>query len=306
MQSTLVATVRTSLSRPVVRALWSDKLTVASALFMALVVVAALAGPLLSPYEGWRQNLSQSLVAPLSSRDGQFHVFGTDSLGRDILTRLMEGGRVSLAIGGSVVVVSGLMGVALGVLAGFYRGWVDDLIMRVVDMFMAVPTLFFLLIVLYVVGAGTVNMVLVLAIARWMLYCRIARGLVLSLREQSFVSAAYALGATDARIMRWHIVPNVLTPLLTVATMDVARVILIESSLSFLGLGIQPPNTSWGVMVADGRRYISSAWWLSTMPGITIFLTTLSVNLFGAWLRAINDPIQRWRWLASPAESRRM
>jgi peptide/nickel transport system permease protein len=172
--------------------------------------------------------------------------------------------------------------------------------MRIVDLFMAVPILLLALLVLYVLGSNLLNIVIVFAVLRWMLYCRVARAAVLSLRDQPFTEAARALGASQARILVRHILPNIGAPLLTVATLEVARVILAESTLSFLGMGIQPPQASWGLILAQGRTYITTAWWLVAMPGFAIFFTVLSFNLVGVWLRAVTDPVQRWRWMKIP------
>ena len=176
--------------------------------------------------------------------------------------------------------------------------------MRAVDVFMAVPLLLLALMVLFILGPSFVNILIVFAVARWMLYCRVTRGVVMSLREQAFVDAARAIGCSDNRIITRHILPNLITPLLTLAALDVPRNILTESSLSFLGFGIQPPDSSWGLMLSQGRQYIVTAWWVVVMPGMAIFLTALSFNLFGVWLRAVSDPLQRWRWLKATKESK--
>jgi peptide/nickel transport system permease protein len=202
------------------------------------------------------------------------------------------------------VAVSGIIGVVLGLLAGYYRGVVDDIIMRTVDVFMSVPLLILALLLLYVLGPSFKNIILVFALARWMLYCRITRGIVLSLREQPFIDAAQAVGCSNSRIILRHILPNLITPLLTLASLELPRNILTESALSFLGLGIQPPESSWGLMLASGRNYITSAWWEVVMPGVAIFMAALSINLFGVWLRAVSDPLQRWRWLKQTKEAK--
>ena len=194
--------------------------------------------------------------------------------------------------------MAGVIGVTLGLLAGYYRGRVDDIVMRTVDVMAALPTLLIALFFLFIVGGGFWTLVIVLALVRWRIFARVTRGMVLSLREQAFVQAARAIGARDRRIMARHILPNVLSPLLVLFTLEVAVLILAEAALSFLGFGIQPPDSSWGLMIARGREYLRSAWWLVTLPGIAIFCTTLSLNLIAAWVRAVTDPVQRWRWLA--------
>ena len=202
------------------------------------------------------------------------------------------------------VLVSGAIGIFLGLVAGFYRGAIDDVIMRAVDIFMSVPLLFLALMILYILGPSFTNIIIVFAVARWMLYCRVTRGVVMSLREQTFIEAARSIGCSDQRIIGRHILPNLITPLMTIAALEIPRNILTESALSFLGFGIQPPDSSWGLMLASGRQYITSAWWIVVVPGMAIFLTALSFNLFGVWLRAVSDPLQRWRWLKQTKESK--
>ncbi|MCH8351737.1 MAG: ABC transporter permease [Chloroflexi bacterium] len=199
---------------------------------------------------------------------------------------------------------SSSIGIFLGLIAGYFRGAVDDIIMRAVDVFMAVPLLLLALMVIYILGPSFINILIVFAVARWMLYCRITRGVVMSLRETTFIESARAIGCSDQRIIVRHILPNLMTPLLTLATLDVPGTILTESTLSFLGFGIQPPESSWGLMLASGREYITSAWWVVVIPGVAIFLTALSFNLFGLWMRAVSDPLQRWRWLKATKESK--
>jgi peptide/nickel transport system permease protein len=211
----------------------------------------------------------------------------------------MHGARISLAVGLGSAICSGVIGVLLGLTAGYYRGSLDDFIMRFVDLQMAFPSLLVALLVLYVVGPGVWNVVLVLAITRWMVYARLTRGLVLSSREEAFVEAAHASGCTNRRILFTHILPNQASPILVLATLEVATMMLTEASLSFLGLGIRPPASSWGLMLAEGRSYITKAWWLVTFPGLAIFLTVLSVNLLASWLRTATDPVLRWRILGA-------
>jgi peptide/nickel transport system permease protein len=189
-------------------------------------------------------------------------------------------------------------------MAGYYRGVVDDVIMRAVDVFMSVPLLLLALMVLFILGPSFTNIIIVFAVARWMLFCRVTRGVVMSLREQTFIEAARAIGCSDQRVIGRHIIPNLITPILTLAALDVPRNILTESALSFLGFGIQPPESSWGLMLASGRQYITSAWWIVVLPGLAIFLTALSFNLVGVWLRAVSDPLQRWRWLKATKEAK--
>ncbi|MCL5109985.1 MAG: ABC transporter permease [Chloroflexi bacterium] len=281
-----------------VRALLRDRVTLSALAFVVFVVVAAVGAGVVSPHDPYAQSLLLRNEGPMTPADqGIAHILGTDALGRDQLSRLIYGSRISLTVGLASVLVSGVLGTLLGLLAGYYRGRADDVIMRVVDVQMGFPSLLLALVILYGAGSGFLNVVLVLAITRWTVYARVTRSLTLSLRETAFVDAARAIGCTNRRIIFVHVLPNLLSPLLVLATMEVATVILTEASLDFLGLGIQPPESSWGLMLAQGRQYITTAWWLVTFPGLAILLTTLSFNLLATWVRAVTDPVQRWRWL---------
>ena len=240
----------------------------------------------------------------LADAEDRFFTLGTDQLGRDQLTRIIYGGRISLTVGVAAVAIAATVGVFLGLVSGFYKGVLDDVIMRIVDMFMAVPSLLMALMILYILGPSFQNIIIVFAISRWMLYTRVTRGVVLSLRETAFVDSARAIGCSDGRILVRHILPNLIAPIMTLGALDVPRIILTEASLSFLGFGIQPPDSSWGLMLAQGREYITSAWWVVVMPGMAIFITALSFNLFGVWMRGITDPLQRWRWMKLTKEAR--
>ena len=285
--------------RSIMAGLLRDKVTLFACVFLTLLGIVALFAPWLVPHDPMAQSLAMRNRPPMTpSANGIPHLLGTDALGRDLLSRLMMGAQVSVSIGVLGAVVSGSFGVMMGLIAGYYRGWVDDLIMRIVDVMLGFPTLLVALFVLFVVGGGYVNLVLVLALTRWMIYARVTRGMTLSLREEPYVDGARAVGASDFRIITKHILPNLLSPVLVLATLEVARLILAESALSFLGFGIQPPSSSWGLEVSGGRSYIATAWWLVTFSGLVIFLTALSINLLATWLRALSDPVQRWRWLA--------
>ena len=308
--SPLVGVWRNSL----LQSFFNDPVTLVSGLFLLVVVLAAIFAPWVSPHGDRDQQVPLRHLSPVSTgmatdditleKEKRFYILGTDHLGRDMLSRVIHGGRISLAVGVIGVLTSGFIGTFLGLLAGYYRGIIDDIIMRAVDVFMSVPLLLLALMVLYILGASFTNIIIVFAVGRWMVYCRVTRGVVLSLREQSFIDAARAIGATDRRIVWRHIVPNLITPLLTMAALDVPNNILTESTLSFLGFGIQPPDSSWGTMLAQGRGYIQAAWWVVVVPGVAIFLTALSFNLFGVWMRAVSDPLQRWRWLKATKEAR--
>lgn len=226
---------------------------------------------------------------------GLAYFMGADALGRPILPRILLGARTTLAIALSVVFISLLVGSALGIIAGYYSGRMGNLIMRGADLVMSFPSLLLAVIVLYVLNPYVFNVVVVLAITRIPVYVRVARAEVLEVKERLFVESARSMGASDWRILRLHITPIIIPTLLTVASLDLANVMLAESSLSFLGIGVQPPAITWGLMVADGRNYLTSAWWLAFWPGMAILLTALSANLLSNWMRMVLDPKLRWR-----------
>ncbi len=244
------------------------------------------------------QNLLLRNSPPGEAKDGTFRILGTDQLGRDELSRVVYGARVSLSVGFATVLIAELVGVSLGLLAGYFGGKVDDILMRLVDIQMGFPPLILALAVLYVAGSGFRNLILVLAVTQWPIVARVTRGLSLSLRNCEFVLAAHAMGASHGRIMVRHLLPNLLSPVLVVGTLQFAGAMLTEAALSFLGVGIQPPESSWGLMLSQGRPYMITAWWLVAFPGLAILLTTLSVNLLATWMRGVSDPAQRWRWLS--------
>ena len=305
-----------------VQSFLADRITLLAGLFIVLIIVSAVFAPFVAPYPGDGSGQDQALKLrhePLLSDDkvlrndviedvypdeNRFFLLGTDHLGRDMVSRIIYGGRISLAVGVIGVIIAAVIGVFLGLVAGYYKGMLDDVIMRIVDVFMSVPSLLMALMILYILGPSFTNIILVFAVSRWMLYCRVTRGVVLSLRETAFVDSARAVGCTDARILARHILPNLITPILTLGALDVPRIVLTEASLSFLGFGIQPPDSSWGLMLAQGRDYITSAWWVVVEPGVAIFLTALSFNLFGIWMRGVSDPLQRWRWMKLTKEAR--
>jgi len=277
------------------RALLKSRAGLFGFVMLVLFVLTALLAPYLGLPTPTRSNLSARLAAP--TWDGVFapgaHPLGADELGRDILARIVYGSRVTLMIAAAAVVLGGVFGTLLGIVAGYYRGMVDRILMRIVDVQLALPLMLLALLVIAALGPSTVNLILVLALTSWLRYARIIRGQVLALREREFILSAHAIGASAWRIMRKHLLPNVLTSALVVATLELARVIIMDAALSFLGLGVQPPNPSWGRMLADGRVYISTAWWIVTFPGLAILLTVLSVNLLGDWLRDYFDPKSR-------------
>jgi len=258
---------------------------------VALVLVAALGAPWLVAWDPIEQDITHRL-APPGSQDpaGRVHVLGTDHLGRDILARIVFGARPALMVGFAAVAISGLLGMGVGLLSGYFGGRVDDVFMRLADIQLAFPFILLAIAVIGVLGPSLPVIIVVIGVSSWVVYARIVRSSVLSLREREFVQAALALGSRDGRVLLRHILPNALTPWLVVATLDMARVIVIESALSFLGLGVQPPTPTWGGMLADGRVYISTAWWLATFPGLAILFTVLGINLFGDGLRDTLDP----------------
>ncbi|HEU4366765.1 MAG TPA: ABC transporter permease [Methylomirabilota bacterium] len=260
------------------------------AVIVASAALAVLA-PALAPDDPVRNDLLERLTPPAWLEGGSWrHPLGTDTLGRDVVSRLLYGARVSLIVGFSAVVVAGALGVALGLVAGYYGGRLDEVLMRLGDVQLAFPALVLAIAVLAVLGAGLVNVVLVLGVTGWVTYARIARAETLSLRHREFVESARALGARDGAILWRHVLPNVLPPLVVVATFSVARTIIAEASLSFLGLGIPPPAPSWGAMLDEGRNYLTTGWWLALFPGLAILGVVLGINVVGDWLRDTLDP----------------
>jgi peptide/nickel transport system permease protein len=259
---------------------------------VAIVVVTAVAAPLLSPFDPIEQDLGDRRLKAPGFRDatGHLHPLGTDHLGRDLLARVIYGARPALLVGFAAVAISGLLGMAAGLISGYFGGRIDDVLMRLADIQLAFPFILLAIAVIGVLGPSLKTIIVVIGVSSWVVYARIVRGAVLTLREREFVQAALALGGGDGRVVLRHILPNVFTPWLVIATLDMARVIVIESALSFLGLGVQPPTPTWGGMLADGRVYISTAWWLATFPGLAILVTVLGINLFGDGLRDTLDP----------------
>ena len=270
------------------------RLTVVGVVFVLWVAVVAAAAPWLAPHDPIRQSLRGRLHAPtLEAADGRAHVFGTDHLGRDVLSRVIYGSRVSLVIGFSAVVVGGVLGSALGILAGFGGGRMDGIIMTVADAQLAFPFVLLAIGIIAVLGPSFPTLIVVIGLSGWVSYARILRSQVLVLRSREFVEAIHALGGSVARIVLRHVLPNVLSSIVVVATLELARSIVLEATLSFLGLGIQPPTPSWGGMVQEGRDYLDSAWWIATFPGIVLMLTSIVVSRTGDGLRDLLDPTLR-------------
>ncbi len=265
--------------------LWRNRLAISGlALVLGLFAVALLAR-WLAPYNPDFIDLKQVLMPPSAA-----HLLGTDTLGRDVLSRIIYGARVSLLVGFVAVGIATLVGVLVGALAGYYGGVLDQILMRLVDLMLCFPTIFLILAVIAVLGPSIWNIMAIIGLTSWMGVARLVRAEFLSLREREFVVAARALGASDARLIWRHLLPNALTPVMVSATLGVAGAILVESSLSFLGLGVQPPTPSWGNMLTMGKDTIEIAWWLSVFPGLAILVTVMSYNLLGEGIREAIDP----------------
>ncbi|AWB90852.1 ABC transporter permease [Aeromicrobium chenweiae] len=277
--------------RAVLRALRRNKVAMAAAIILALVVLIGIFAPLIAPYDPSTQHLVDRLKPPIwlsGSSDG--HLLGTDHLGRDVLSRVLYGTRVSLLVGLAATVLSGLIGTVIGIVCGYYRGWVDALFMRLADIQLAFPTILLALVVVVVLGPSLWVVIVVLGLSGWMSYARVIRAEVLSLRSRDFVTAARAIGDSDLQIMNRHLRPNVMAPLATIGTLQVAAMIVAEASLSYLGFGVPPSIPTWGGMLSEGQLYITNAWWLALFSGLAITLTTLSINVVGDMLRDFADP----------------
>lgn len=264
---------------------------------LGAAAIAAAFGPWLAPFDPNRQNLLLRLAEPMSAgSDGGRFWLGSDALGRDVLSRLLYGARISLTIGFAAITVGGTIGVVAGLLAGYFGGWVDDVIMRLGDIQLAFPFILLAIMFLVVLGSGVWNLVIVLGIGQWVTYARIVRADTLSLREKEFVEAARAMGDSTPSIIFRTILPNILAPLTVIASFNVASVILSEAALSFLGLGVPPDVPTWGSMLAESRdTLVANKWWLAVFPGVAIMLTVLSFNILGDWLRDFLDPRLRER-----------
>jgi peptide/nickel transport system permease protein len=265
-----------------------NRAALAGLLVIAVLVFAAIFAPFLTPYNPYAVSLDARLQPP-----GDGHLLGTDELGRDILARLLFGARVSLWVGMVTVVLSGLIGVAGGLAAGYLGGYWDAIIMRLVDIFLAFPVIILAIAIVAVRGPGLTNVLIALALVYWTTYARVARAVVLTLREEEYTWAARTLGASPMRIMLRHLLPNAVAPLVVLASLGMGNAILAEAALSFLGLGIQPPEASWGSMLNFGMQFLRDASFLSTSPGLAIFVTVLGFNLLGDGLRDALDPRMR-------------
>ncbi len=268
--------------------LLKNKLAVVGGILVLTVFVLSILAPLVAPYNPSKIDIKNILAGPNGS-----HLLGTDDLGRDVLSRMLWGGRISLEVGFVAVGIATIIGVILGSLAGYYGGWVDSIVMRAVDIMLSIPTIFLVLAVIAILEPSIINIMIVIGLTSWMEPARLIRAEFISLKEREFVLAAKAIGATDRRIMTRHILPNGLSPILVSATMGIGGAILVESALSFLGLGVQPPTPSWGSLLSAGKDNIEIAWWLSAFPGLAILVTVLGYNLLGEGIRDALDPRQR-------------
>jgi peptide/nickel transport system permease protein len=258
---------------------------------IAVMIITAVLAEFLTPYSSTEISLANRLRPPFWEQGGSLsHPLGTDPMGRDLLTRMIYGARVSLVVAMLALLVGGGIGAALGLMAGYYGGRLDALVMRVADTTMAFPIILFAILFVVVLGGSMVTTVFAVALVLWARYARVIRGEVLSLRERDFVAQARVAGCSSSRIMRIHLFPNILNTLVVLLSLQVGWVIIVEASLSFLGAGIPPPTPTWGSMIAEGRDYIATAWWVSFFPGVAILATVLSFNLFGDWLRDALDP----------------
>jgi len=258
---------------------------------IGLIIFTATFAPLLTPYSTTKPSLAERLTPPVWDAEGSWdHPLGTDALGRDMATRLMFGGRVSMLVAILTLILGGGIGTVIGLFAGYYGGRLDSVLMRIADSTLAFPIILFAILLVVTLGASMANVVIAIALVLWARYARVIRGEVLALRERDFIARARVAGCSDLRILLVHLFPNTANTLLVLLTLQVGWVIIVEASLSFLGAGIPPPTPAWGAMVADGREYVDTAWWVSAFPGVAIMLTVIAFNLVGDWLRDALDP----------------
>ena len=269
----------------------TSKLSTAAIIFVFIFVGMAIFAPFVAPHDPNETDLFRRLQPPAWLEGGEWSFFlGCDSLGRDIFSRIIYGARISIFIGVAVIVVATGIGIVAGLAAGYLRGWVDITISRLVDILLGFPYLIFAIALIAMIGPGLQNIILALVYKEWVVPCRVVRGETLAAREVEYVEAARALGGSSRHIMLREILPNILSPVIVVSTIRMAHVIILEASLSFLGLGVQPPTASWGAMVADGRSFMLEAWWVSTFPGLAILVLVLAINVASQGLRDAFDP----------------
>jgi peptide/nickel transport system permease protein len=278
-----------------VRSLTRNRGAMVGLTVVVLVVLAGILSPMIVPHDPTLRDITRRLEPPLSIVDGEVYLLGTDALGRDILSRIIFGTRITLVVGLASVGLAGSVGMVLGLLSGYSGGWLDTIIMRFADIQMGVPFMVLAIAVAAVLGSSLRNTIIVLGVTGWVTYGRLVRSETLSVRENEYVLAARAIGATSFRIMLRHVLPNVRASMIVAATLLVARMLIAEASLSFLGLGIPLSTPTWGVMISEGREYIATSWWVSAFPGLAILIVVMSVNMVGDWLRDALDPRQRGR-----------
>ena len=270
---------------------WLRKAPLLPVIIITIVVLTAIFADFLAAHSPTDPSLPLRLKPPFWMEGGTIsYPLGTDALGRDILTRMIYGARISLVVGLLTIILGGAVGTAIGLISGYHGGRLDAVLMRVVDATMSFPIILFAVLLVVTIGSGLFNVVVAIALILWARYARVVRGEVLSIKERDFIAQARIAGCSGARIIWVHLFPNVLNTLIVMLTLQLGWVIIVEASLSFLGAGIPPPTPAWGSMVADGREYLTSAWWVTLFPGLAIMLVVLSFNLFGDWLRDTLDP----------------
>jgi len=287
-----IAPPRLSLAADAWHSLLRHKPALLGAIVLVIIAAMAVFSPWIAPYDPAQQVPWEARRAPLTflEASGRFVLLGTDHLGRDLLSRIVFASRVTLIVAFTAVVISGAIGLVIGVVAGYMGRWIDAICMRLVDIFLAFPFELLALSIVAVTGPSLGVVIAVMALRVWVVYARVVRGATLSVREKDYVRAAVALGASEWRVVAVHVLPNVLTPAIVIATLYVGRLILIESALSFLGIGVPPSTPTWGGILGDGRSYIDTAWWIAFYPGLAIMITVLGVNLLGDWVRDYLDP----------------
>ena len=287
---------RPSMSARVILGLRRDPIAMAGAIVLLVALVTAVVGPYIAPYDPVDQDLTARLRPPFWQERGSLaHPLGTDNLGRDILSRMIYGSRISVSVGLIVVSIGAVVGTAIGLIAGYFGGRIDNMIVGIVDVVLAFPGLLLALTVVAMLGPTLMTVVIALSMRAWVVYARVGRGQALALRQYQFVEAAQSIGSPVPRVLMRHMLPNLLPSIVTVAVLELARVVLAESALSFLGLGVQPPGISWGLMLAEGRNYMLTAPWLVTQPGVAIAATVLSANILASHVRRLVDPFQQGR-----------
>lgn len=267
----------------------TDAATRVSLAFLLLVLVVAVGADVISPHDPNAIDLRIRLQPPLFFGGDLAHPLGTDQIGKDILSRIIHGSRLSLAVGGAAVLVSVILGVGLGLCSGYFAGWIDATVMRIVDVQLAFPFILLAITIIGVLGPTIPNVIAVLALSGWVQFARIVRAQTLSVRQRTFIEASRVLGGSHARIIWQHVLPNVAPTIVVLATLELGRVIILESGLTFLGLGVPPPDVTWGAMLAEGRDYVREAWWLSVFPGVALMFVVLAINIAGDGLRASSD-----------------